>query len=170
MTKDGIICAVLMLIFCSCSNDSNEDKISIENQIREAIFIHALNSRSSYEVHFLSVDDADPDEELLDRFKDHDLNVKAVSESEVASSESDPCPHVIDKETGLKGIIHNIGEIQWRSETEVEVSGGYLVACLGAAWGSYFLEIDNSGKWLVTEFTIFVVAIAYSHNMLNMSS
>jgi hypothetical protein len=51
------------------------------------------------------------------------------------------------RQNGRSGLIFSITAIHWKSETEVEVDGGYYEAGLSASSNTYTLQ-KKDGKWV----------------------
>jgi hypothetical protein len=90
----------------------------------------------------------DLDDVFMKRFADVKPSVKRASESESSAEKG-----VIDKSTGVKGLLFNVGKPKWISDTEVEMSGGYYEAGLSSAGYTYRLK-KTSGKWAVEKETM----------------
>jgi hypothetical protein len=58
---------------------------------------------------------------------------------------------VVNKKTRKNSVIFDLEAIRWKSETEVEVDGGYVCASLCMAGGVYHAVYDKSG-WRVVGF------------------
>ncbi len=143
-----------MWICCVAAVCSAADRAAEVDDIREATFRYLFEHNASglqqnAEVYFLSVVNTeakrpeDPSDAFMKRFADHNPRVARRSES---SSSIDV--GVQDKKTGESGLIFNVGEIRWISETEVEVDGGYYEAGLSSSGNTYFLK-KRDGKWVV---------------------
>jgi len=100
---------------------------------------------SSANAYFPSVEgDKDPSPQLLERFDAHRPPVKPVS----ASTLEPGTALVLDRETGLSGLIFRITEIRWLSDHEVEVDGGYYEASESASGNTYSV-LKRDGAWEV---------------------
>ena len=58
---------------------------------------------------------------------------------------------VVDKKTGKRSVIFDVEAIQWISENEAAVEGGYFCANLCMASGRYHVVRDGT-KWRVTRY------------------
>ena len=132
--------------------------ISEEDQIREAVFRYQFEFNASglgktAGAYYLRIEgDADPSPPLIRQFEGHLPQVKAVSASELEPGTA----QVIDRESGLPGLIFWIEEIRWLSDYEVEVEGGYEEASESGSVNIYRLEkIDN--RWKVVEVQMLVI-------------
>jgi hypothetical protein len=88
---------------------------------------------------------SDPDPAFLARFSTGHLPLKGASRAIPPGSGQ---LYVTDRETGTQGIVFRIESIQWKSNTEVEVVGGYTYAALAAAGYTYNVTLDGE-KWNV---------------------
>jgi len=141
----------LFLAFASVSVGADPARQRQEDDIREAVFRwqfdHNLSGQQKKaKVYFLSVGDkyGDPSDEFIKRFADNKAPVRKRSECTVDAGKG-----VLDKKTGEQGLIFNVTRIQWKSDTEVEVEGGYYEAGLSASGNIYTLK-NERGKWKVT--------------------
>ena len=126
-----------------------------ENQtddIREAVFRwqfdhNASGQNKKAQVYFLGIGDrgGDPTDEFMKRFADHKPPVRKVS-----ACSADAGKGVRDKKTGETGLIFRVTKIEWKSDTEVRVKGGYYEAGLSASGNTYTVKKEN-GKWKVTK-------------------
>ena len=89
---------------------------------------------------------SDPSPQLLKQFDDHRPPVKPVSASVLEAGTA----QVLDRESGLPGLIFTIREIRWLSDDEVEVEGGYEEASESGAGNVYRLKKEG-GRWKVVE-------------------
>ena len=129
------------------------DRQSQLDDIREATFRflfgkNASSLQQNAKVYFLTIGNLsktqsqDPDEAFMKRFADHQPRVARRSDAKESPD------GVTDKITGERGLIFNVGEIQWISDREVQVSGGYFEAGLSASGNTFYLRKKN-GKWEV---------------------
>ena len=80
----------------------------------------------------------------MKRFAGHKPPVRKVS-----ACEADAKKGVRDKTTGEQGLIFRLVGVRWKSDTEVEVEGGYSESATSASTNVYVVKkID--GKWKVT--------------------
>ena len=114
------------------------------DNIREAVFRHQFQHNASGQqqlahAYFLSVEDGDPDDKFMERFKDHQPTVKKNSQ---AKGE-------FKKEGGsLDGLMFHISAITQISPNKVEVAGGYYESGLSSSGNVYILKRVNN-KWIV---------------------
>ena len=140
----------LCLAFASVSVGADQARQLQEDDIREAVFRWQFDHNVSGQqkrakVYFLSVGEkyGDPSDEFLKRFADNQPPVRKRSECTADAGKG-----VLDKKTGEQGLVFNVTRIQWKSDTEVEVEGGYYEAGLSASGNIYTLKKDQ-GKWKV---------------------
>ena len=57
---------------------------------------------------------------------------------------------VFDRKTGEKGLVFYIETIEWKSDAEVDVKGGYREHGMSASGNTYTLRKQGNGKWEVT--------------------
>lgn len=146
------IAHLIFLFACaSCGLAADQARDSQTDDIREAVFRwqfqhNASGQRANAQVYFLGVGEkgGDPTDEFMKRFADHQPPVRKVS-----ASTADPDTGVRDKKTGEQGLIFRVTSITWKSDTEVDVSGGYYEAGLSASRNAYTLK-KESGQWKVT--------------------
>jgi hypothetical protein len=126
------------------------------DDIREAVFRYQLeHARASQkehrEVYFFAVAEKDgrdeflplplgnkrhnPSEDLMSRFKEHKPAIRKNSDLQIRRK--DP----------KRGLRFRATKIQWLSDTEAKVDGGYDDAW-GASWAT-FTVIKENGKWRV---------------------
>ena len=121
-----------------------------EDDVREAVFRYQFrNAGVNLAYHFIAVDDKNPSDAFVKRFKDDDPPVRPISESKV---EKKPIRTVVSKKDGQNGIIFRVGHIRWISDTKVDVDGSYDCAdnCQGAS-GVYH-AVKQDGHWIVESF------------------
>lgn len=69
----------------------------------------AIAKMLNFGIFFISVDDKDPDDDLMTKFKDVPRVVKKVSASKIGKGQ--PMP-VVDKSSGQRGIIFSAGSVR----------------------------------------------------------
>ncbi len=148
--------APLFLFFAFTSFGFAADKAreSQSEEIREAVFRWQFDHNTSghktnAQVYFLSIGEIcqegdELSDEFMKRFANHKPPVRKVS----ASTKS-PSKGIVDKKTGEKGLIFSVTNIEWKSDTEVHVSGGYCKELLDASGNTYTVK-KQKGKWKVT--------------------
>jgi len=142
-----------LVLFAVCGWSQNKhvnSQLSREDQIRVAVFRYQFEFNASAlgkaaNAYYLSVGHyKDPSPELLNHFAAHHPVVKPVS----ASTLEPGTVQVLDKLTGLPGLIFRITEIRWLSDDEVEVDGGYYEAS-GSATGNTYSVVKEAKDWSV---------------------
>lgn len=146
-----LLALVIALVICACSsNPQVVAQLSEEDKIREAVFRYQFEFNASglgkaANAYFLSVEgNRDPAPELLERFDGHRPPVKPVS----ASTLEPGTAQVLDRESGLPGLIFRITEIRWLSDHEVEVEGGYEEASESGS-GNTYTVVREGEEWKV---------------------
>ena len=153
MIRYILLLILVALLLCSCSSSSKDvSPLSEEDQIRKAVFQHQFEFNASglgkaANAYYLGIEgDDDPSPLLLEQFERHLPQVKPVSDSELEAGTA----QVIDRESGLPGLIFWIREIHWLNEREVEVEGGYEEASESGSANIYHLE-KKGDRWEVVE-------------------
>jgi|HubBroStandDraft_6_1064221.scaffolds.fasta_scaffold635894_2 hypothetical protein len=153
----------------SQSSEPATSRTQQEDDIREAVLrsqmlewikgedegVKAAKSASDREIaeHFnfktfyVSVDEKDPSEDFLTRFKDIPRSVKKLSESEIDKRYR---LTVVDKKTHKPGIIFYVGKLEWKKSDSVEIKGGYHCDGLCAAGITFRLKLVK-GTWIIEE-------------------
>ncbi len=151
--RHWLLAIVVGLVICGCrSKPPVATPLSAEDPIREAVFRYLFESNASGQgqlanAYYLRLDgDQDPSPQFLQRFVGHHPPVKPASGSTLEPGTA----LVIDKESGLPGLIFWIAEIRWLDDGNVEVDCGYDEASESAAGSVYYLhKVD--GRWEVVE-------------------
>jgi hypothetical protein len=122
-----------------------------DDDVREAVFRYQFKTLDRQaDFYFIAVDNKNPNDEFLARFRDDVPVVKPISD---ARHEKKPVPSIVDKKTEKDGIIFRVGAIKWTSDTHAEVEGGYECGDLcDATNGTYSVTLQN-GHWIVDSFT-----------------
>ncbi len=121
-----------------------------EDDIREAVFRYQFkNTGLNLAYNFIAIDDKNPSDAFVRRFKDDDPPVRPISESHV---EKKPIRTVVSKKDGQNGIIFRVGHIKWVSDVRANVEGSFDCAdnCTGAS-GVYH-AVKQDGHWTVESF------------------
>jgi len=147
--------ARLFLLFAFTSLGFAEKiRESQTDDIREAVFRwqfkhNASAQQENAKVYFLEVGEkeGDPPGEIIKRFADNKPPVRMRSECSVSTR------GVFDKKTGEKGLLFRVRIIEWKSDMEVDVKGGYYEHGLSASGNTYTLKKEK-GKWRVTNDTM----------------
>lgn len=163
--------AIFVLSLCSpaAAAQSAKEKLKFasEDDIREAVLRYQMEgwttnadagereatdktdkeiaARLNFHVFFISINEKDPSDSFMERFKDFHRTVKKASFSKVEGWRNT----VVDKSTGEAGIIFNADKVLWRGPDSVEVEGGYFCDGLCAS-GETFKLRRKHGKWIVT--------------------
>jgi hypothetical protein len=58
---------------------------------------------------------------------------------------------MVDKKSGKRAVIFDVGAIRWVNDTHAEVEGGYVCGDLCMAGGTYQVFLDGT-KWAVSGF------------------
>ena len=102
----------------------------------------------NFKVFLVSVNGEDPSDEFLKRFRDVPRVIKKASSGYF---KKEPFPGWLhEKESDRRAIEFKVGSITWRSDSFVEVGGGYYCGGLCAALYVFRLQLTN-GKWAVKE-------------------
>lgn len=115
------------------------------NDIREAVFRYQFQHNASGQqqlahAYFISVEDGDPEDKFMERFKNHHPAVKKNSQ---AKGE-------FKKEGGnLDGLMFHIEAINQIGPNKVEVGGGYYESALSSSGNIYTVQRVKN-KWIVT--------------------
>jgi|NGEPerStandDraft_6_1074524.scaffolds.fasta_scaffold57598_1 hypothetical protein len=149
--KHFALLAFLVCVTIACSAADRDSQI---DDIREATFRYqfaknASGQQATAKVYFLSfivpgkLDGHDPSDDFMKRFAGHNPRVAKASQAKTSKDDV-----VRDSKTGEQGLIFSLNAIHWKSDTEVEVSGGYYEASESASSNTYYL-VKKSGKWIV---------------------
>ena len=148
----------LLLLACTslgfaADKDKDKDKVRERqvDDIREVVFRwqfdhNASGQQKKAQVYFLGFHgkEGDPTDEFMKRFAGHIPSVRKAS-----ACESNAKQGVRDKTTGEKGLIFRVSSVRWKSDTEVEVEGGYNESGVSASSNVYVVK-KVDGKWKVT--------------------
>lgn len=154
-----IALVTLLLALCTCtpvytSQSEQDQKMEAPQRasatdLYEVVLRYQIRSwKIAADSYCVEVNGKDADRELLQRLKP--LAVKAAS---ACHEEPSRGYRVLDIETGKTSVIFDVGEIRWRTHSQVEVDGGYLCGSLCSASGFYQLAWDGR-HWAVTKFRI----------------
>jgi hypothetical protein len=122
-----------------------------EQNIREVVFRYLFDHNASGQQRnalifclSLSFDEhVDPSDEFMKRFDSHNPPVRKISDCA-----EHPFAGVTDKRTGKRALLLRVTTIQWISEVEGEVGGGYYEGPLNAS-GNTFRVVRSRGQWKV---------------------
>lgn len=147
----ALLASALVAPVALSQKDARPATSSKEDDVREAVFRYefkAVNRQADF--YFIGVDNKNPSEEFLARFRDDVPIVRPISD---ARHEKKPVPSIVDKKTDKDGIIFRVGAVKWNSETHADVEGGYECGDLcDATEGSYSVTLQG-GHWVVDSFT-----------------
>lgn len=136
------------VLIASVALADDQEREAQTDDIREAVFRwqfehNASGLKKKAGAYFLQIGEkrGDPTDKFLKRFADHKPPVRKAS-----GCHGDP---VRDKTTSEQGIIFSVTNIEWKSDTDVVVKGGYCEGGLSASGNTYTLKKDK-GKWQVT--------------------
>lgn len=124
-----------------------------DDDIRESVFRYLIaNNRSEQGVkvhaYYLAVEGgADPTGEFLARFSRGATPVKKLSDCNATAQKP---LGVVDKQTGLPGLVLRVDTIKRSGDAAAEVTGGYFEGGDTGPAGVYQLEFKN-GRWAVSE-------------------
>ena len=125
------------------------DSNSQDDDIREAVFRYqfkAINLQAGS--YFLAIDNKNPSDALLGRFRDNLPVVKGVSDSRVLKK---PVVTIVDKKNEQQGVIFHADRITLAGD-KADVEGGYECGDLcDVVHGTYHL-VKEAGAWVVQGF------------------
>ncbi|MBI4468077.1 MAG: hypothetical protein HY650_02015 [Acidobacteria bacterium] len=134
------------------SQQEDVDRTKAEESIREAVYRYQFSHNTSTQqqaarVFFLTLGGKgdDPSEALMARFAGHKPPVKGLSQATFTDDVG-----VRDNDSGGRGILFRIKSIQWLTETEAEVRGGFYEGPQSASDNTYSVKRED-GKWVVTK-------------------
>jgi len=110
----------------------------------------AIARMLNFRIFFISINDKDPADDLMSRFKDIQRVIKKLSASEISKAQRMP---VVDKSSRQRGIIFSADKVRWHGKDSAEVEGGYRCDGLCGA-GSKFRVNRENGKWVVKSSTM----------------
>ena len=129
---------------------ASADRLSAEDDVREAVFRHQLGQGGLGGVYFLQAEGgSDPSPELLERFRGFRPPVRPAS----AARRNDATGDLVDDETGEWGALLWIDSLRWTGLSRCEVSGGNLVIDLSLGDSVFQVELCD-GRWSVTDVSI----------------
>lgn len=156
---------LMLLLFTSVSSSFAADNArhAQNDNIREAVFRYQFDharpsQKESAKVYFMAVAEADeadgdgpeeflplplgdkrhdPSDALMSRFKEHMPPVRKNSALQARQQDAKP------------GLRFRVTTINWKSDTEVQVSGGHDDAW-SASWTTFTVRKEN-GKWKVAK-------------------
>jgi hypothetical protein len=94
--------------------------------------------------YYLALYGHDPGEALLRQLKELTPWIQPLSHCRVTARDG-----VVDRETGIRGLIVQVARLAWVHAAAVDVVGGYYITHRHAAGLHYHVESDGS-RWAVT--------------------
>jgi hypothetical protein len=146
-----LLAAVAAAALPAQKNAGESPRPAEDDDVREAVFRYQFhNAGISLAYHFIAIDDKNPSDAFLRRFKDDDPPVRPISESRI---EKKPIRTVVSKKDGQNGIIFRVGRIKWVSDAKADVEGNFECGdnCTGAT-GVYH-AVKQDGHWTVESFS-----------------
>lgn len=121
-----------------------------EDDVREAVFRYQFKAvRVQVSFRFVSVDNKNPAQPFLDRFRDDQPPVRPAGD---AHYEKKPIPGYVDKKTSKQGILFKQGAIHWTSATEADVEGSYECGELCDPTNGVYHVAHTADGWNVSSF------------------
>jgi hypothetical protein len=123
-----------------------------QNDIREAVFRYQFGHNASIQgnsvgVYCISVENkADPSDNFMKRFAGFKPPVHKASDCS-----TDAYKGVVEKATGKRGLVFWVKSINWISQTDAEVAGGYFEDGLSASHNTYIVSRAKEGRWRVSK-------------------
>ena len=146
--RQFVAITLLTLALAGCSRAPKANPAD-ENKIRVAVFEYQMQQHPTA-VYFLSIGQAagDPSAEIMQHFEGHVPPVKPASQGTAGAGAA-----LSDMLTGETGIMLTAGGIEWVSDTEVEVKGGYFANAKDVTGDTYRVVLRD-GEWAVTKDTV----------------
>lgn len=140
--------ALLILALAGCGR-SHSGSPEAENKIRIAVFEYQMGQYNAAS-YFLSIGEAagDPSAEIMQHFAGRTPPVKPASQGTVGGGAG-----LSDLQSGDSGVMLKAAAINWISDTEVEVKGGYFAGAKSATGNTYHLTLKD-GEWAVDKDTV----------------
>ena len=129
---------------------TDDDRKDQEDDIREAVFRWQFAHNSSAlkqkaKAYYLRIGEkGDPSDAFMKRFAKDKPPVRKFS-----ACTSGPAEGVRDKATGERGLVFRISSLKWKTDTEVELKGGYYEGGKSSSGNTYTVKKED-GKWKVT--------------------
>jgi hypothetical protein len=131
---------------------SSRERVSKEREVFKAVLLYAAKQsrggKAKDVLYFVSIDDGDPSDSFLDELQKSGLNARKQSELRIEDA-LDGVPR--DANTHMRAITLSVGNLRWRNEVEVDVSGGYWRGGRRSDGGDYETSL-YLGQWKVTKF------------------
>jgi hypothetical protein len=144
------LAAILLLIaLAAVAAGTDKPREGQESDIREAVFRWQFDhdAATQQKAYFIQVGEKgeDPPEDLMKRFTGNKPPVRKGSQCTILKGNG----LVVAKDTGEPGRLFRVETIGWKSDTEVEVRGGYYQSSRGASGNIYTVKKEK-GRWRVT--------------------
>jgi len=152
MSKLSAVLLPLLVAATTALFASDADRIHGEDDIRESVFLYQFeHNASGLQQHahsyclFVTVDEkrVDPSNEFLKRFAHHKPPVRKGSDCHWKKDVA-----VYDR-LGRLALIFTVSKINWISDTEATVGGGYQEGNVSSSAEGYTVK-RQAGKWVVT--------------------
>lgn len=132
-----------------------QDATGDEDSIREVVLRYQIKSwELNADVYFVEINSKDPSKEFLNRMADLKKPVKRKSDSKQAGAAKE---YVRDKRSRLRGVIFDQARVIKKTESTVDVEGGYFCGSLCMASGTYHLQLRGT-TWVVTGFDVSIIS------------
>ena len=157
MLKNLLLSALLLSVFClqGCSfKQFSTSTANSEDDIREAVFRYYFNSRyanglENTDYIFLNVQNQDPSEQLLQRFRNHQPPVVPLSQAGLSEGKG----IVLESNNDSVGVIFTISKIKWVSKYQVTVECQNTSSQLGVSGGLMKLKYVKD-QWKVVSHSL----------------
>jgi hypothetical protein len=130
---------------------------SADEEDREAAKDRGANGPHdmNYRTFLISVNSQDPSEEFIRKFKNIPRTIKPASKGHYVK---EPFPGWLrDTDTNDRVVQFYVGQIDWKSGSEVEVGGGYY--CGGLCAAHYVFKLKKAAnKWIVASSELKVIS------------
>jgi hypothetical protein len=151
--KGLLISVLLAAVVAAPAPQKGSDETSRaaqEDVIREAVFRYQFkNLDLLVAYHFISVNGKNPSPALVQRFHDANPPVLPVSESERIKK---PMRAVQNRRDYKQGVLFNLGQIKWISDTTVNVDGGFECGDMCDEYSGVYHVSKHENKWVVDSF------------------
>jgi hypothetical protein len=142
--------SLFLLVSASLCLAADKSREVESDDIREVVFRWQFDHNASRqnrnpEVYFLAVGekDRDPSAVFMKRFTGNKPPLRRASQCRKSTR------GVFDKKTGERGLVFRVERIEWKSDSQVDVDGGYYEDGMSASGNTYTVQ-KTKGKWKVT--------------------
>ena len=157
MLRVSLLCVLLWSVFMQtgCSiKQLSDNTIQTEDLIREAVFRYYFNSRYANGIDdmkyiFLSVQNNNPSDILLQRLQGHTPLVAPISAANLSQAGS----IVLQSDGTSQGVVFSISKIKWVSKYQVTVECQNTSSQLGVSGGLMKLKYIK-GQWQVVSHSL----------------